>query len=100
MRRRSAGTGRFEIVYGFVREIEIGGIKVKNVPVYIREFHQNSHEVDGYIGISLISKFLTTVDYGDKKFSLVRKQWRAARRHPLQSRARFCFHCVSRQAGF
>jgi predicted aspartyl protease len=40
--------------------------------VYIREFHQNAHNIDGYIGISLISKFLTTVDYGEKKFSLVR----------------------------
>jgi len=66
------GTGRFEIVYGFVREIEIGSTRIKNVPVYIREFHQNAHDIDGYIGISLISKFLTTVDYGDKKFTLVR----------------------------
>ncbi|HJS51104.1 MAG TPA: aspartyl protease family protein [Pyrinomonadaceae bacterium] len=66
------GNGRFEIVYGFVREIEIGLTRIKNVPVYIREFHQNAHNIDGYIGISLISKFLTTVDYGDKKFSLIR----------------------------
>jgi len=28
--------------------------------------------VDGYIGISLISKFLTTVDYGNKTFTLDR----------------------------
>jgi predicted aspartyl protease/Flp pilus assembly protein TadD len=66
------GTGRFEIVYGFVREIEIGSTRIRNVPVYIREFHQNNHNIDGYIGISLISKFLTTVDYGEKRFSLIR----------------------------
>ncbi len=66
------GTGRFEIVYGFVREIEIGSTRIKNVPVYIREFHQNANNIDGYIGISLISKFRTTVDYGEKQFTLVR----------------------------
>ena len=66
------GNGRFEIIYGFVREIEIGSTRIKNVPVYIREFHQNTHNIDGYIGISLISKFLTTVDYGEKRFTLNR----------------------------
>lgn len=66
------GTGRFEIVYGFLREVQLGNIRVRNVPVYIREFHHNIHEIDGYIGISLISKFLTTVDYGSKTFSLTR----------------------------
>ena len=66
------GNGRFEIIYGFVREIEIGSTRIKNVPVYIREFHQNTHNIDGYIGISLIAKFLTTVDYGAKRFTLSR----------------------------
>jgi len=66
------GDGKFEIVYGFLREVQIGSAKIKNVPVYVREFHQNIHQVDGYIGISLISKFLTTVDYGNKTFTLDR----------------------------
>jgi tetratricopeptide (TPR) repeat protein/predicted aspartyl protease len=66
------GDGRFEIVYGFVRDVQIGGAKIKNVPVYIRQFHQNVHNIDGYIGISLISKFLTTVDYGQHTFALNR----------------------------
>jgi predicted aspartyl protease len=43
------------------------------VPVYIREFHQNGPPVDGYIGLSLISKFLTTIDYGNQTFSLSKK---------------------------
>lgn len=64
------GDGRFEIVYGFLREVEIGEVEVRNVPIYIRRFHADSHKVDGYIGLSLISKFLTTIDYGNLTFSL------------------------------
>ncbi|MGH9947281.1 MAG: aspartyl protease family protein [Pyrinomonadaceae bacterium] len=66
------GNGKFEIVYGFLKEVEIGEVRVRNVPVYIREFHHNIHDIDGYIGISLISKFLTTIDYGTKSFTLDR----------------------------
>jgi predicted aspartyl protease len=66
------GNGRFEIVYGFIRDVRIGSARIKNVPVYIREFHQNVHNIDGYIGIALISKFLTTVDYGERSFALDR----------------------------
>lgn len=67
------GDGKFEIVYGFLREIGIGDVRVRNVPVYIRKFHNLNHKVDGYIGLSLISKFLTTIDYGDLSFNLDRK---------------------------
>lgn len=67
------GDGKFEIVYGFLREIGIGDVRVRNVPVYIRKFHNLNHKVDGYIGLSLISKFLTTIDYGDLTFNLDRK---------------------------
>jgi predicted aspartyl protease len=66
------GDGRFEIVYGFIRRVEIGDVNIRNVPVYIRKFHTQSHQVDGYIGLSLIAKFLTTLDYGDLKFTLAR----------------------------
>lgn len=71
--RALGGDGKFEIVYGFLKNVYIGDVKVKNVPVYIREFHPSGQQVDGYIGISLISKFLTTVDYGELSFSLIRK---------------------------
>jgi Flp pilus assembly protein TadD/predicted aspartyl protease len=67
------GDGKFEIVYGFLREVEIGNVNIRNVPVYIRKFHNEGDEVDGYIGLSLISKFLTTIDYGDLKFTLAKK---------------------------
>lgn len=66
------GDGKFEIVYGFLRKVEIGDVNIRNVPVYIRKFHSDAHRVDGYIGLSLISKFLTTIDYGDLTFSLAK----------------------------
>lgn len=65
------GDGKFEIVYGFLRDVEIGDVDVRNVPVYIRKFHSDG--IDGYIGLSLISKFLTTVDYGNQTFALLKK---------------------------
>lgn len=67
------GDGRFEIVYGFLQQVEIGDVKVRNVPVYIREFHDQAQKVDGYLGLAMISKFLTTIDYGSHKFSLTKK---------------------------
>jgi tetratricopeptide (TPR) repeat protein len=67
------GNGRFEIVYGFLREVDIGEVNIRNVPVYIRKFHSGSDAIDGYIGLSLISKFLTTLDYGALTFSLTKK---------------------------
>lgn len=68
------GDGRFEIVYGFLRSVGIGDIRIRNVPVYIRKFHTDADDIDGYIGLSLISKFLTTIDYGNQTFSLVKKE--------------------------
>jgi tetratricopeptide (TPR) repeat protein len=70
--RGLGGTGKFEIIYGMLREVALGGVTIKNVPVYLRDFHQMSHEVDGYIGLALISKFLTTVDYGNSTMSLTK----------------------------
>ena len=65
------GSGKFEIIYGFLRDVDIGEVTVRNVPVYIRKFHSDG--IDGYIGLSLISKFLTTVDYGNGTFALRKK---------------------------
>jgi len=66
------GNGKFEIVYGFIRDVDIGDVTVRNVPVYIRKFHSDG-QIHGYIGLSLISKFLTTVDYGNSTFGLRKK---------------------------
>lgn len=71
--RGLGGDGKFEIVYGFLRKVRIGDVQILNVPVYIREFHSVNEEIDGYIGLSLISKFLTTIDYGKLTFSLLKK---------------------------
>ncbi len=67
------GDGRFEIIYGYLRQVDIGDVKVRNVPVYIRQFHDQQQKVDGYLGLALISKFLTTIDYGSETFSLTKK---------------------------
>lgn len=71
--RGVGGNGKFDIVYGFLKSVYIGEVKIKSVPVYIRKFHANNEGTDGYIGLSLISKFLTTIDYGEKTFELVSK---------------------------
>jgi len=69
------GDGRFQIVYGLIRKIAIGDVAIKNVPVYLRQFQDNNRQrVDGYIGLALISKFLTTIDYGEQTFSLTKKE--------------------------
>jgi tetratricopeptide (TPR) repeat protein len=71
--RAVGGGGKFEIVYGFLQSIEIGGAKVSNVPVYIRKFFDNQIPVDGYLGLSVVAKYLTAIDYGTRRMSLVRQ---------------------------
>ena len=58
MARAVGGGGRFEIVYGYLRSMEIGEVRVTNVPVYIRHFFDNQIPVDGYLGLSVVSKYL------------------------------------------
>lgn len=72
--RGVGGTGRFEIVYGFLESMELGEVRVTNVPVYIRRFYSTGRPVDGYIGLSVISKYIATVDYGTRIFTLVRQR--------------------------
>ncbi len=74
MARAVGGGGRFEIVYGFLSSMEIGDIKVESVPVYIRRFFDDKIPVDGYLGLSMISKFVAAVDYGERTFTLVRQR--------------------------
>ncbi len=73
MAKGIGGNGKFEIVYGFLRRVDIGDVTVRSVPVYIRKFHSDGGNIDGYIGLSLISKFLTTIDYGEQTFGLRKK---------------------------
>jgi predicted aspartyl protease/Tfp pilus assembly protein PilF len=71
--RAVGGGGKFEIVYGFVDSIDIGGARIQNVPVYIRKFFDSHIPVDGYLGLSVVSKFLASLDYGTRRMSLVRQ---------------------------
>jgi tetratricopeptide (TPR) repeat protein len=73
MARAIGGGGRFEIIYGFLDSIEIGDAKISSVPVYVRRFYGTENPVDGYIGLAVINKFLTTVDYGARTFELRRE---------------------------
>jgi len=68
--RAVGGGGKFEIVYGFLSSLELGDVKVASVPVYIRHFYDNRIPVDGYLGLSVISKFIASVDYGERIFTL------------------------------
>lgn len=72
--RAVGGGGRFEIVYGYLPSIEIGAVRVENVPVYIRRFYHDDNPVDGFIGLSVISKFLAIVDYGAQTLSLSKQR--------------------------
>ncbi|HSE30836.1 MAG TPA: aspartyl protease family protein [Pyrinomonadaceae bacterium] len=73
MARAVGGGGKFEIVYGFLRSVDIGDVKVENVPVYIRHFYDINVPVDGYLGLSVVSRFLTSVDYGVRRMTLIRQ---------------------------
>lgn len=72
MARAVGGAGKFEIVYGFLSSLEVGEVRVQNVPVYIRHFYDDRAAVDGYLGLSVISRFFAELDYGDHSFKLVK----------------------------
>jgi len=71
--RAVGGGGKFEIVYGYLNSVELGTARVQNVPVYIRKFFDTNIPVDGYLGLSVVSKFLASIDYGARQISLVRQ---------------------------
>ena len=70
--RAVGGAGKFEIVYGFLDSLEVGAVRVESVPVYIRHFYDSKTPVDGYLGLSVISKFIASLDYGENVFTLRR----------------------------
>jgi predicted aspartyl protease/Flp pilus assembly protein TadD len=72
--RAVGGPGRFEIVYGFLQTLHVGEARVERVPVYIREFYNDKEPVDGYIGLSVLGKYLTTVDYSAGTMTLLRDE--------------------------
>src|SRR2546428_2145802 len=74
MARAVGGGGKFEIVYGFLSSLEIGEVRVENVPVYTRHFYDDKIPVDGYLGLSIISKFIASLDYAQHTFTLARQR--------------------------
>lgn len=67
--RGVGGDGTFPIVYGFLNEIKMGDVSVHNIPVYIRNVRTRNH-IDGYLGLAVISKYFTTLDYGTNTLML------------------------------
>ena len=74
MARAVGGEGKFEIVYGFLQSLSLGDAKVERVPVYIRRFYNEQEPVDGYVGLSVLGKYMTVVDYGGKQMLLLRDE--------------------------
>lgn len=72
--RAVGGGGKFEIVYGFLDVMQIGDVKVGNLPVYIRKFYSSGKPADGYLGIAAISSFITSIDYKDNTLTLIRRK--------------------------
>lgn len=70
--RAIGGGGRFEIVYGYLNSMDVGDIRIENVPVYIRPFYDMQTPVDGYLGIAALARLVTAVDYGNRRMTLVR----------------------------
>ena len=71
------GTGKFEIVYGLLNNISLGEAKVEYVPCFIRHFHTtkdrtDEDQADGFIGLSVLSNFLTELDYKSQVMRLNR----------------------------
>jgi predicted aspartyl protease/Flp pilus assembly protein TadD len=70
--RAVGGGGRFEIVYGYLNSMQIGEVKVENVPVYIRHFFDENNPVDGYLGSAALGRLIAVVDYGSQRLTLIR----------------------------
>lgn len=83
MARAVGGGGRFPIVYGFLTSLQMDEVRIENVPVYIRPFHNQQEAVDGYIGLSVLSKYVASVDYGTLQMTLVRNPDRPAVTRPF-----------------
>jgi predicted aspartyl protease/cytochrome c-type biogenesis protein CcmH/NrfG len=83
MARAVGGGGRFPIIYGFLTSLQMDDVRIENVPVYIRQFHNQQEPVDGYIGLSVLSKYIASVDYGTQQMTLVRNSDRLATPRPF-----------------
>jgi predicted aspartyl protease len=77
------GSGKFPIVYGLIKSLQIGEAKIRMIPCFVRPFHgeQDRHpdeKADGFIGLSVLSHFLTELDYKAARMRLDRSDNSAA----------------------
>jgi predicted aspartyl protease len=75
------GSGKFPIVYGLIRSMEIESARIKMIPCFIRSFHGNierptEERADGFIGLSILSHYITELDYKESKLRLDRREGR------------------------
>lgn len=70
------GTGKFQIVYGLIKSIQVGEAKVRMVPCFIRPFHGTTDGAEqkaaGFLGLSILSHFVTELDYKESSMRLDR----------------------------
>jgi len=76
------GSGKFSIVYGLIRSIDIGQARIRMIPCFIRPFHTSGErprdeQADGFIGLSILSHYVTELDYKESKLRLNRGEKRA-----------------------
>lgn len=76
------GSGKFQIVYGLIKSLQIGGVRVRMVPCFIRPFHgaadrPKDERAEGFIGLSILSHFLTELDYKESRMRLDRSDNRS-----------------------
>ena len=79
------GSGKFQIVYGLIKSLQIGEAKVRMIPCFVRPFHGDkdrpaAERADGFIGLSVLSHFLTELDY---KAAVMRLDRRDNRSSPM-----------------
>lgn len=77
------GDGKFSIVYGLIKQLQLGDAKIRMVPCFVRPFHGAlerplAERADGFIGLSILSHFLTQIDYKENRMRLQRDDNRPA----------------------
>lgn len=76
--RAVGGGGKFPIVYGLLDMLDLGDIRIFNIPIYIRTIHHTATtegegdvlRADGFLGLSVLANFRFTIDYAERMLVL------------------------------
>ncbi len=71
--RAVGGSGTFPIVYGVLKSLELGPVRIETVPVYLRDIqslNSQNARVDGFLGLSTLADFILTLDYPQQTLGL------------------------------